>query len=322
MITRTGPARPCAAAAAGLLAAGRTRLRAARDRPVMPVRLLGEDLVLFRSRTARWALIGRFCAHRGVDLVLRPARGRRVALPLPRLALRPGGRCQEQPAEPEHSRFHAKVRSPSYPCEERNGIVFAYLGGGTRRRSRLRLLRRARRVHVRVQGPLGVQLAAGPGGRHRPEPRVVPAPVPRSEDPREAYGQQFREEVAGTGTDLSKLVGRVLPARHRGRADRIRAAGVRGAQLDRGDLRHVRITNLLFPNAFGCRSATRRSSPVARADRRREPLLVHDLLRLRGARPTRRRCSSNGSPGSRCRTTGRSQPRQQLGLRPGGAGRS
>lgn len=38
------------------------------ERPVKPVRLLGEDLVLFRRDDGGWGLISRWCAHRGVDL--------------------------------------------------------------------------------------------------------------------------------------------------------------------------------------------------------------------------------------------------------------
>ena len=38
------------------------------ERPTRPVRLLGEDLVLFRDRSGDLGLIGRVCAHRRVDL--------------------------------------------------------------------------------------------------------------------------------------------------------------------------------------------------------------------------------------------------------------
>lgn len=69
------------------------------------------------------------------------------------------------------------------------------------------------------------------------------------EDPRETYGQQFSEEVEGTGTKLSKLVGdhfrpdiEVESAAHG-----LRVFAVR--QLTEA-LKHVRVTNLLFPNAF------------------------------------------------------------------------
>ena len=38
------------------------------NRPIKPVRLLGEDLVIFRDERGRYGLIGRRCPHRGTDL--------------------------------------------------------------------------------------------------------------------------------------------------------------------------------------------------------------------------------------------------------------
>src|SRR6476646_2599007 len=35
---------------------------------IKPVRLLGEDLVLYRDLAGTWGLIERWCAHRGTDL--------------------------------------------------------------------------------------------------------------------------------------------------------------------------------------------------------------------------------------------------------------
>jgi hypothetical protein len=40
------------------------------------------------------------------------------------------GACLQQPAEPASSMFHAKVRQPAYPCVERSGIIWAYMGPG------------------------------------------------------------------------------------------------------------------------------------------------------------------------------------------------
>jgi phthalate 4,5-dioxygenase oxygenase subunit len=40
------------------------------------------------------------------------------------------GQCLEQPAEPANSRAHHHLRHRSYPCAERNGVIFAYLGTG------------------------------------------------------------------------------------------------------------------------------------------------------------------------------------------------
>jgi phenylpropionate dioxygenase-like ring-hydroxylating dioxygenase large terminal subunit len=38
------------------------------NRPIKPVRLMGEDLVLFRDERGRYGLVGRACPHRGTDL--------------------------------------------------------------------------------------------------------------------------------------------------------------------------------------------------------------------------------------------------------------
>ena len=48
------------------------------NRPVKPVRLFGEDLVIFKDDKGRYGLVGRRCPHRGTDLAYgRCARQRR-----------------------------------------------------------------------------------------------------------------------------------------------------------------------------------------------------------------------------------------------------
>jgi phthalate 4,5-dioxygenase oxygenase subunit len=70
-----------------------------------------------------------------------------------------------------------------------------------------------------------------------------------NEDPREQYGQQFAEKVEGTDVSLSELVGanprpdiEVETTEYGLRVFAIRELGEQ--------IRHVRITNLMFPNAF------------------------------------------------------------------------
>src|ERR1044072_7747175 len=68
LITRIGPKDPC-----GKLMRMYWQPAALVDelegpRPVRPVKLLGEDLVLFRDQQGRYGLIDRHCAHRGADL--------------------------------------------------------------------------------------------------------------------------------------------------------------------------------------------------------------------------------------------------------------
>ena len=68
LITRTGRKDPC-----GKLMRMYWQPAALVDelegpRPVRPVKLLGEKLVLFRDEQGRYGLIDRHCAHRGADL--------------------------------------------------------------------------------------------------------------------------------------------------------------------------------------------------------------------------------------------------------------
>ena len=104
-------------------------------RPVRRVRLLGEDLVLFRDPAGRYGLLDRHCAHRGADLAIWPYGGWRAALSVPRLAVRYAtGACLEQPAEPDGSKF---LRNPSArpPTGARvaSGIVFDVHGAPANR---------------------------------------------------------------------------------------------------------------------------------------------------------------------------------------------
>src|SRR6476661_7287510 len=99
-------------------------------RPVVPVRLLGEDLVLFRDKHAELGLLGRRCPHRGTDLAYGRRENGGLRCVFHGWLCNTTGQCLETPAEPEGSRMHTQIRHRSYPVVERNGIVFAYLGEG------------------------------------------------------------------------------------------------------------------------------------------------------------------------------------------------
>ena len=53
---------------------------------------------------------------------------RRPPLRLPRMEVRHGGPCVDMPNEPAESDFKSKIRATAYPCAERAGVVWAYLG--------------------------------------------------------------------------------------------------------------------------------------------------------------------------------------------------
>jgi phenylpropionate dioxygenase-like ring-hydroxylating dioxygenase large terminal subunit len=130
LITRTGPGMP-----AGVLMRRYWQPAAlvdelAGNRPVKPVRLLGENLVLFRDEQGRYGLIERACPHRGTDLAFGRLEDGGLRCAFHGWLFDVTGKCLETPAEPDGSPLAANIRQKAYPVVEKSGILFAYLGPG------------------------------------------------------------------------------------------------------------------------------------------------------------------------------------------------
>jgi phenylpropionate dioxygenase-like ring-hydroxylating dioxygenase large terminal subunit len=97
-------------------------------RPVKAVRLLGEDLVLFRGADGRWGLLERACPHRGADLSFGRLEPEGLRCPFHGWKFDASGQCLETPAEPVGSQLCQRVRQRSYPVREQSGVLFAWLG--------------------------------------------------------------------------------------------------------------------------------------------------------------------------------------------------
>src|SRR5262249_12064570 len=95
-----------------------------------PVRLFGEDLVLFRDNAGRAGLLGLACSHRCADLSYGRIEGGGLRCLCHGWLYDVNGRCLEMPAEPPSSRYKDEIRHLAYPCIERAGLIFAYMGGG------------------------------------------------------------------------------------------------------------------------------------------------------------------------------------------------
>lgn len=98
------------------------------ERPVKAVRLLGQDLVLFRDATGAWGLLDRDCPHRGADLAFGRHESDGLRCPFHGWKFAPDGRCLETPAEPAGSTLCTRVRQRSYPVLLQSGVLFAWLG--------------------------------------------------------------------------------------------------------------------------------------------------------------------------------------------------
>lgn len=99
------------------------------ENPVKPIRLLGEDLVLYRDRSGTLGLIDSLCAHRRANLALGVPEEQGLRCPYHGWRFKEDGQCMEQPAEKNRGRpYCEKVKLKSYPVREACGAVFAYLG--------------------------------------------------------------------------------------------------------------------------------------------------------------------------------------------------
>lgn len=95
---------------------------------VKRVRILGEDLVVFRNPGGRVGLLAEFCAHRRASLYFARNEARGLRCVYHGWQYECGGRCVDMPNERPESNFQDKVTLPAYPCAERGGVVWTYMG--------------------------------------------------------------------------------------------------------------------------------------------------------------------------------------------------
>ncbi len=92
------------------------------------VRLLGENLVLFRDRQGRLGLIAEQCPHRGASLAHGIPTEQGIRCPYHGWEFNAQGQCLHQPFEADNSAFRDTVATEGYPLQALGGLLFAYLG--------------------------------------------------------------------------------------------------------------------------------------------------------------------------------------------------
>src|ERR671939_134960 len=95
-----------------------------------PVRvlLLGEQLIAFRDTNGTVGLIQHNCPHRGASLFFGRNEEAGIRCVYHGWKFDTTGACVDMPNEPAESDFKHKVRATAYPCQERGGIVWTYMG--------------------------------------------------------------------------------------------------------------------------------------------------------------------------------------------------
>ena len=219
-------------------------------RPVRPIKILNETLVLFKNANGEIGLLEKHCAHRGADLSYgRPENGG-LRCPFHGWLFSTTGACLQQPAEPESSTAHQSIRQRAYPCKTANGIIFAYLGDGTPPPLPAFDCFEAPATHtfafkglIRCNWLQALEVGIDPAHAsylHR---------VEHDAPPEAAYGQQFRDTTLGAEKPMTQIL------REHGRPRievettdyGMRIAALR--QISPTEM-HIRITNMAFPHAF------------------------------------------------------------------------
>jgi len=95
---------------------------------VKRVKLLGERLIAFRAKNGRPGLVGEFCPHRLASLYFGRVEDAGMRCIYHGWKFGMDGRCLEMPNEPPESGFASKIRHVGYPCAERGGMIWAYMG--------------------------------------------------------------------------------------------------------------------------------------------------------------------------------------------------
>ncbi len=98
------------------------------DSPTKFVRILGEDLVVFRTTNGAIGLLDDRCSHRGVSLSYGRVEERGIACAYHGWLYDTKGNCLETPAEPPESNFCRTVKHKAYPVQKLAGLYWAYLG--------------------------------------------------------------------------------------------------------------------------------------------------------------------------------------------------
>src|SRR5204862_8223277 len=98
------------------------------DKPIKPVKLLGEDLVAYKDKHGRYGLVGEQCPHRMASLAFGRVDEEGIRCPYHGWKFNNSGRCLEQPAEPPGSTFKDRIKHTAYPVQKLGGLLVAYLG--------------------------------------------------------------------------------------------------------------------------------------------------------------------------------------------------
>ena len=220
------------------------------NRPIKPIKLFGEDLVIFKDDKGRYGLVGRHCPHRGTDLAYGRLESGGLRCAFHGWLFDVTGKCLETPAEPDGSNLCANIRQKAYPVVEKSGILFAYLGPGEPPAFPDFDCFVAPDTHTfAFKGMIDCNWLQSLEVGIDPVHTSFLHRFFEDEKPEEAYGKMFRDKTMDADMPMTQIMREftrprieVEPTDYGFRLSTLREIGNGKA--------HVRVTNLIFPNAF------------------------------------------------------------------------
>ena len=101
------------------------------DSDPLRVMLMGEQLIGFRDTNGKVGLLANNCPHRGASLFFGRNEEAGLRCVYHGWKFDINGNCIDMPNEPAESDFRTKVKAVAYPCQERGGVVWTYMGSRT-----------------------------------------------------------------------------------------------------------------------------------------------------------------------------------------------
>lgn len=98
------------------------------EKPIRAVKILNEELVVYRDRKGEYGLVGEHCPHRLASLAYGRVDEQGIRCPYHGWKFDRNGKCLEQPAEPPDSTFKDRIQHVAYPVQVLGGLIYAYLG--------------------------------------------------------------------------------------------------------------------------------------------------------------------------------------------------
>lgn len=219
-------------------------------RPAKAVCVLGQHFVVFRDNQGRIGMLDRDCPHRGADLAFGRLEDGGIRCLFHGWLFDVDGNCLETPGEPAGSKLCTRVRQKSYPVAVRGGIIFGYLGEGEAPAFPALDCFIAPDSHVfAFKGYLDCNWLQALEVGIDPAHASFLHRFYEDEDAAASYGRQFRSTSADSELTMTQVLREyenpeitVERSEIGLRLTALRSLGEGGT--------HVRITNVLFPQAF------------------------------------------------------------------------